>query len=129
MEAEQPEHVPLQQQVDLMPTIQRNKSAEGGLPIEEQNTESNVLGASDTEMLQTAPTKQQHFICDTDQPAERVSLDESRDESKQRTIEKIKKIEQLLDNEQHQQQELPGISKDQLFQLRQSLMTNNEARE
>ena len=53
-------------------------------------------------MLQTAPMKQQHFICDTDQPAERVNLDESREESKQRTIEKIKKIEQLLDNEQHQ---------------------------
>ena len=44
-------------------------------------------------MLETAPVKQELIISDQIEEAEEVNLDSSIDESKLRTIEKIKKIE------------------------------------
>ena len=78
--------------------------------------------------------KQQQIITDEDPVLNLnsvISLEESQDESRIKTIEKIKMIEDMLNKNSH---DLPAnsklpISKDQLFQLRQSLMTNSEARE
>ena len=78
------------------------------LCIEEQVSEEIVTDENRTEMMDTAPVKQQPIIMDDqNQLVQEVSLDDSRDEARLKTIEKIKKIEQMLQQNNVDSQNLP----------------------